>query len=245
MKKEKPTAAGEQRFTGFPAEGLRFLKELKKNNDRDWFRERKAVYEETVQAPMALLVTEVAAECRKRGLMVAAKDKQPVMRVYRDVRFSPNKSPYKTHVGASLKPVQAQVGEIYMHVSPEESFAAAGFWMPERGFLQAWRESMARDEGKRFLAVEKSLKKAGLGLSTEGRLTRLPRGYDAHAESAIADGLRLTSFVAVRDLRQEECRSAELVDVICEFAMGAKPLLEYGWGLQYAPKRDILEEGRR
>ena len=244
MKKEKAAAVNEERFAGFPAAGLRFLKELKKNNDRDWFRERKAVYEETVQAPMALLVTEVAAECRKRGLLVAAKDKQPVMRVYRDVRFSPNKTPYKTHVGASLKPVKGHVGEVYMHISPEESFVAAGFWMPERGFLQAWRESMAADEGKRFLTAEKSLKKAGLGLSTEGRLTRLPRGYDRFAESAIADGLRLTSFVTVRNLTAEDCKSAALVEVICAFVMGAKPLLEYGWKLGYEPKRDILEDRR-
>ncbi len=94
-------------FSGFSPEGMRFLKNLKKNNDREWFRERKEIYEELVHRPMELLVTEAAAACRKRGLMVAAKEKQPVMRVYRDIRFSPDKRPLKTHVSAGLKPLRA------------------------------------------------------------------------------------------------------------------------------------------
>ncbi|HEX4166482.1 MAG TPA: TIGR02453 family protein [Bryobacteraceae bacterium] len=236
------TAAGQEKFSGFPLEGLRFLKDLKKNNDRDWFRERKEIYERTVHEPMALLVTDVAETCRKRGLLVATKEKQPVMRVYRDVRFSPDKRPYKTHVGAGLKPLRATLGEVYIHISPEESFAAAGFWMPERAFLQAWRTSLVSDEGKNFLGVVRSLGKAGLEFSKESQLKKLPRGYERHADSHIADALRLTSYVTVRDLQPREYRSAALVKTICDFALATKPLLEYGWSLGFSPKRDLLEE---
>ncbi len=223
-----------EKFSGFPAAGMRFLRELKKNNDREWFRERKELYEKLVHRPMELLVTEAGVACRKRGLMVAAKEKQPVMRVYRDIRFSPDKRPFKTHVSAGLKPLGATTGELYIHISPEESFVAAGFWMPERTFLQAWRASLVDDEGTRFLAMAKKLSKAGLELSKENQLKRLPRGYDRFRETAIAGALRLTSYVSVRQLQAEEYQSAGLVEVVRDFGLAVKPLLDYGWNLNIA-----------
>lgn len=230
-------------FRGFPAAGLQFLKDLKSNNDRDWFRERKQTYLEQVEMPMAALVTQSAAIIRKRGLQIGIKDHNPVMRVYRDIRFSPDKRPFKTHVGASLKGGQKQskYGEIYIHISPEESFLAAGFWMPERSFLRAWRESMINTPVA-FLKIVKSLAKSELELSDEGTLTRLPRGFDNYAESELAKFLRLTSFVTTRPLTAKEYRSPQLVELLCEFALANKPLLEYGWSLNYTPQRDILEE---
>ena len=84
--------------------------------------------------------------------------------------------------------------------------------------------------------------KSGLLLSDERRLTRLPRGFDAYAGSDIADLLRLTSYVVTRDLTLEQCGTRALVDTIAEFAVAAKPLLEYGWKINYQPKRDILDE---
>ena len=235
-------AAGARVFSGFPQAGLQFLRELKENNDRDWFRERKEVYEEQVKMPMELLVMEAAAQCRKRGLMVYSKDKSPVMRIYRDIRFSADKRPFKTHVSASLRgSATSSHGELYIHVSPDESFLAAGFWMPERLFLQTWRESMVNDPAA-FLKMVKSLGKGGLHLSNESALTRLPRGYDRYAASEISEFLKLTSFVTTRALRQKDCRSAELVKSVSDFALAAKPLLDYGWKLGYTPGRDILDE---
>ncbi len=230
-------------FTGFAASGIQFLRDLKSNNDRDWFRERKQIYQEQVERPMALLVTEAASRSRKRGLQISTKDKNPVMRVYRDIRFSPDKRPFKSHVGASLKGMQkySKYGEIYIHVSPEESFLAAGFWMPERPFLHAWRESITKAPAA-FLRVVKSLAKSKLELSDENCLTRLPRGYDNYAESEVAPFLRLTSYVTTRPLAAKDYRSPRLVDLLCDFALANKPLLEYGWNLNYTPQRDLLDE---
>jgi len=220
---------------------MRFLRNLKKNNDRDWFRERKDLYEQSVRHPMELLVSEAAVRCRQNGLPLHTKDRSPVMRVYRDIRFSDDKRPFKSHVGASLRNTKTQFGELYIHISPEEAFLAAGFWMPERPFLQLWRQSMTENP-QRFLKVEKSLQKAGLTLSHENRLTRLPRGFDAYAESGVAEHLRLTSYVTTQALRPQDCTSPKLLETVCAFALGAKPLLEYGWSLNYTPRRDILEE---
>ncbi len=230
-------------FQGFPQAGLQFLRDLKENNDRDWFRERKQVYEAQVKRPMELLVVEAAAQCRKRGLLIHAKEKSPVMRVYRDIRFSADKRPFKTHVSASLagSPGVSSHGEVYIHVSPDESFVAAGFWMPERPFLQAWRDSMVKSPAE-FLRMVKSLAKSELRLSDENALTRLPRGYDRYAGSEIAEFLKLTSFVTTRALHPKECRSRQLVELVSDFGLAAKRLLDYGWKLNYAPPRDILDE---
>jgi uncharacterized protein (TIGR02453 family) len=230
-------------FAGFPQSGMQFLRDLKSNNDRDWFRERKHIYQEQVERPMAMLVTEAASRSRKRGLLVATKGKNPVMRVYRDIRFSPDKRPFKTHVGASLKGAQqcSKYGEIYIHISPEESFLAAGFWMPERPFLHAWRESMIKTPAA-FVLIVKSLAKSKLELSDENCLTRLPRGYDSYAESEVAPFLRLSSYVTTRPLTPKQYRSPQLVDLLCDFALANKPLLEYGWNLNYTSQRDILDE---
>jgi uncharacterized protein (TIGR02453 family) len=228
------------KFRGFPEEGIRFLRELKKHNDRDWFRDRKHLYQEHVEQPMAMLVTETASICRQHGLKLVANEKNPVMRVYRDIRFSADKRPYKTHVGAALHGVKGK-GGLYMHISPEESFVAAGFWMPERPFLQAWRTAMVADPNV-FLRLVKSLDKRDLALSEEDRLSRLPRGFDNQTQSEIAEFLKLTSYVVDRKLQPEEYRSPALIKVVTHFALATKPMLEFGWDLNYLAKRDILEE---
>jgi uncharacterized protein (TIGR02453 family) len=232
-----------RRFDGIPEAGFNFLRALKKHNDRDWFRERKHLFEEGVQRPMEALVVEAAAHCRKRGVALYAKDKNPLTRIYRDIRFSSDKRPFNTHLGAGLRssPAGNGLGEVYIHITFDKPLVAAGFWMPERPFLQLWRESMAADPAAMKRMV-RQLAKAGLSLSEERRLTRLPRGFDAFAGSDIADFMRLTSYVVARDLTPDQCRTTELVDTIVDFALAAKPLLEYGWKFNYQPKRDILDE---
>ena len=97
-----PTPEAEK-FNGFSKAGFDFLRALKKNNDRDWFRERKHVFDETVKRPMELLVQEAAARCRKSGITLYAKDKNPLTRIYRDIRFRSDKRPFNTHLGAGLR----------------------------------------------------------------------------------------------------------------------------------------------
>jgi uncharacterized protein (TIGR02453 family) len=233
-------------FSGFPKAGIRFLRELKRNNDRDWFRERKHIYEEAVRTPMESLVRGIAAACQKRGFPLHAKDKNPVMRVYRDIRFSSDKSPFHTHVGGSLKNSHSKTafGEMYIHISPEQSFIAAGFWMPERPFVQAWRNAMATHP-KPFSRVLSALEKHGLDLVRERSLTRLPRGFEAQTDSPLADVFKLTSYIVHRAVEATEYSSEKMIDIGADFALAARPLLEYGWALNYSPRRDILAEVER
>lgn len=240
---KQPTAVALPAFSGFPKAGIKFLRELKRNNDRDWFRERKHIYEEAVRVPMESLVREIAAACQSSGFGLHAKDKNPVMRVYRDIRFSSDKSPFHTHVGGSLKQSHSKTafGEMYIHISPEESFVAAGFWMPERPFVQAWRNAMVSDP-KRFTRVLSALEKHGIDLGREHSLTRLPRGFESQADSPLADIFKLTSYIVHRPIEATEYSSEKMVGIAADFALAARPLLEYGWALNYSPRRDILAE---
>jgi uncharacterized protein (TIGR02453 family) len=241
--KPKATAvqSGASVFAGFSKQGLQFLRDLKKNQDRDWFRERKDTYEQFVRQPMEALVLQASAACRKRGFPLYAKEKAPVMRVYRDIRFSPNKDPFNTHVGASLKrtPGKEGFGEVYLHISPESSFIAAGFWMPERPFVNAWRKEMDRDP-KKFRALLAHLKKQGLELGRERPLVRLPRGFEAHQGSDLEEHFKLISYVIHRPLLAAEYSSPKMIDAVVKFALISRPLLEYGWALNHQPPRDPL-----
>ncbi len=227
----KAPARGEA-FAGFSEQGFRFLKRLKQNNDREWFRERKQDYLEQVEEPMKRLVVAVSSACCARGLPLHPKERAPVMRVYRDIRFSKDKRPFKTHVAAELRRSFADSEcLLYIHISPQESFLGAGVWQADKDLLHAWRETMIRnpDAFERMLAA---LKRGNLALSTEHALAGMPRGLQNYAAEPIGPWLKLTSFILHRSLTPEDCLSPGLVDTVVDFAMAAKPLFEYAWAVE-------------
>src|SRR5262245_45663853 len=112
-------------FAGFPEEGLKFLRSLKRNNNRDWFQTHKSNYEEFVKKPMEELVLALASDFSKIAPEIVATPKASIFRIYRDTRFSKDKSPYKTHVAASFPPkglAKHQGGGLYLHIAPTEVF---------------------------------------------------------------------------------------------------------------------------
>ena len=125
---------------------------------------------------MEALVTEAAEAARKRGFPLFPKAKNPLTRIYRDIRFSHDKTPFHTHVGAVLHgpPRTGGYGEIYIHIEPANPFVAAGFWMPERDFLRRWRERMATKPAE-FQKVVRSLAAKKVEWLDGYSLKRLPR----------------------------------------------------------------------
>jgi len=219
-------------FSGFPEAGFRLLQQLKKNNNREWFEDRKAAYKQTVHQPMELLVSAVSDECRARGLPLFAKGKNPVMRVYRDIRFSADKTPFKTHVAAELRrSFSGSQAMLYLHFAPERSFVAAGVWQPDRPLLQAWRAAMM-NKPEEIEQVAASLKRKKLELDFEYSLSSMPRGFANFARSPIAPFLKLTSFVMTRTVERDACISDKLVGTIGAFASDARPLLEFAWKVE-------------
>ena len=131
-------------FTGFPPATFTFLRGLAANNNREWFAANKSAYERAVLAPFHLLLADVVSELAKRGIPLSGDPKKAIFRVYRDVRFSKEKLPYKTHAGAILTRdgIKGASGVLYVHIDPEGCFLAAGFHNPDREQLAAIREAI-------------------------------------------------------------------------------------------------------
>src|SRR5271168_3699890 len=155
-------------FAGFRPATFEFLNELRDNNDPVWFKPRKAVYEAEVLAPFRDLIVAVAAALHQARLPLVGDPKRGIFRIYRDVRFSPDKRLYKTHAGAVLTRSggRREPGVLYIHVAPGESMVAAGFWHPEPPLLARLRRALLGDPDT-FLAIVGRLSAAGCPLSSE------------------------------------------------------------------------------
>jgi uncharacterized protein (TIGR02453 family) len=229
----KPKA---RRFEGFPPRGLRFLAELEKHNDRTWFAPRKAVYEETLLLPLRALVDELSDRFARKRIPVFGDERRSIFRIYRDVRFTHDKRPYKTHVSAYLSPDGGRrtPGGMYLHLSPSESFIGVAFYQIDKALLTRWRTAMA-ERPQDFLRVIRDLKRARLQLQApeeqEDALARLPRGFTHLADTPLAPYFRLRHFIIHEDLARADLGSRKLLDRSVRFVERAIPLLAYGWRL--------------
>ena len=173
-------------FAGFPAEMPRFFKALKKNNDREWFQPRKEQYVQFVHQPMTDLVMALNQQLQKIAPDYVADPKKAIFRIYRDTRFSNDKTPYKTHIGAFFTPrrnVNSGAG-LYMHFSDDSVFVGGGVYHPEREVLLAVREHV-RDNHKALRKILAQAKvKSMFGEIGGGKLTRPPKGFDPEHPAA-------------------------------------------------------------
>src|SRR6266852_9638936 len=158
-------------FPGFPPAALTFFKGLRDHNDPVWFKPRKAVYEAEVLAPFRHLIVAVAATLEEAGLPLVGDPRRSIFRIYRDVRFSPDKRLYKTHAGAVLTRSgnKRDPGLLYLHLAPGESMVAAGFWHPEPPLLARLRRAIVADP-EEFLTITGDLAAAGTPVASDDRL---------------------------------------------------------------------------
>ena len=211
-------------FTGFSRDAVRFLADLAVNNERSWFQPRKAEYERLLKAPLEALCLALADRFEARGLPLRSDPGKSPFRIYRDVRFSADKSPYKTHVSASF-PWVGEGGGVgaYFHFQPGEMFAGGGMWHPEPAQLAAWRNTVDRDLG----TVEAVLRSPGFvgtfGEVSGDRLKRVPTGFAA--DHPAADLLKLKDVTFGRPLSDDEALSSELPDLLVETFAAAIPVL--------------------
>jgi uncharacterized protein (TIGR02453 family) len=217
-------------FAGFPPAGFAFLNDLRDNNDPVWFKPRKALYEAEVLAPFRDLIIAVGEMLSQAGLPLIGDPRRGIFRIYRDVRFSPDKRLYKTHAGAVLTRSggRRDPGVLYIHVAPGESMVAAGFWHPEPTLLARLRRAILGDSDG-FLAIADRLAAADCPLSSDERLSRPPRGFEMAKSTPAAEYVAWKSFTAHRMLSDTEMQSPALVDHIADFARTVLPLLEWGW----------------
>lgn len=200
------------RYAGFTAQSVAFLNELTANNNREWFKENKSRYEEQVldvalhfiqsmHDPLAEIAPHFTAQATRVG--------GSLMRVYRDTRFSKNKTPYKTNIGIQFRHEMARdvhAPGYYVHVDPEQVFLGVGMWRPDSEPLRAIRERIAAKpaEWKRTIGDPKFRKHFSLGGEV---LTRPPRGFDKEHE--LIGDIKRKSFIAVKDLDVADCQNPQ------------------------------------
>lgn len=237
-------------FTGFAPADLAFLSGLRQNNDRDWFTENRAVYDEGLKPGLAALILSLNDALAARGLPLAGDPKASQFRIHRDTRFSKDKRPYKTHVSATLTRDGKKMspGMLYVHIEPDAPgadalldfgalhddphghgpFAAAGFYLDERSDIDAFRAAVAADP-QGWARVETALAKAGLRLDPGDPVKRMPKGFETHAGGPLEETLKRTRWIVSRPLTQAEIQSADLPETIAAFVAAARPLMDFGW----------------
>ncbi len=216
-------------FEGFPKEGLAFLRSLKKNNRRDWFEKRKADYEMFVKLPMQSLIASLQPHFLSFAPEFDINPKRSIFRIYRDVRFSKDKSPYKTHVAAHFvlrgKPKGIEGSGYYLHIEPGEVFYGGGIYMPDGDQLKKIRKAIA-ERREEFLDIigDKTFKRSFKKIEGE-KLQRVPQGYEP--DHPMADWLKLKQFFVGASLSEETCRTPRFVNVIARGFETATPLVKF------------------
>jgi uncharacterized protein (TIGR02453 family) len=218
-------------FTGFSRQGVEFLAELAANNDRAWFQPRKAEYERLLKEPLAALCLALGDRFEKAQLPLASDPVRSPFRIYRDVRFSADKSPYKTQVSASF-PWTGEGGGVggYFHLAPGEIFAGGGMWHPEPARLASWRRRIVDRWPEVQAVVADPRFVATFGEVSGDSLTRVPAGFPRdHPQARL---LKLRDVTFGRRLSDEEVFSSRLPDLLVETYEAAVPLLALLAGLE-------------
>jgi uncharacterized protein (TIGR02453 family) len=168
------------RFSGFSPDALSFLRALKRNNRREWFQPRKEKYESLIKAPMLELIECLNQELARFAPHYIQPPQKAVYRIYRDTRFSKDKTPYKTHISAIFprsNAVKREGAVFYFHFTEKELLVFGGVWSPERDELRAYRTLIqeSHEELAEILAQPK-LRRAFGELQGE-QLSRMPKGF--------------------------------------------------------------------
>ena len=231
--KKRPAVTG-----GLPIRpaALTFFRQLARNNNKPWFEDHRTDYEQAVKGPLSDLIEEVDVRLAQLAPEFIGDPKRSMFRIYRDVRFSKDKSPYKTAAGVWFYHADAgrKVGKdaegggagIYFHLAPEGCFSAGGVWMPAGPVLAKIRERLAEDtEGFEAVIREPKFKRRFGVLDEEAMLKRLPRGYDE--DHPAARWLRYKSFTVHRPLTTTQVHSKRLPETLAADVAVMLPFLRW------------------
>jgi len=224
-------------FTGFRPEAIQFLADLAENNSRDWFTPRKAEYEQLLKEPLAALCVALDAAFRARKIPLEGDPARSPFRIYRDVRFSKDKSPYKTNVAASFPWIEGGTAEGphgfgesgnpggYFHMAPGEVYIGGGMWHPPTAKLAAFRAAVADDpKAVRKLIDEPRFAKTFGAISGE-TLKRVPPGFPAdHPEAEL---LKHKDLTFGRRLADKDVQGPGLVNLIADSFEVATPVMRW------------------
>lgn len=225
-------------FRGFTPEAIQFLADLAANNDRSWFQSRKAEYERLLKEPMEQLVAALGGRFAAAGLPLLADPKRSLFRIYRDTRFSKDKSPYKSHMAASFpwltrSEAGSQVAGDHPHGNggyfnfvPGEMYVGGGMWMPERERLDAFRRALLDEPERVASAIEDPRFVAAFGgVNSHETYKRVPPGWPA--DHPRADLFRWKDVVFGCRRSDHDVCSPDLPDQLTEAYVAALPVFRF------------------
>jgi uncharacterized protein (TIGR02453 family) len=212
----------------FSAETLRFLRALKRNNRREWFNAHRDDYETYVRQPMTAIVERLAIDFRAFAPELVASPKVSMYRIYRDTRFSENKTPYKTHIAAVFPTrglLKHEGAGVYFHVSPDEVWIGGGMYAPDALRLHAVREHIAANARKLRAIVESSGFRKHFGALEGEKLKRVPRGFPT--DHPAAEYLKFRQFLAGAEFPASLASSPKFYGTLLTVFREATPLTRF------------------
>lgn len=214
----------------FTSATFTFLEQLAENNDREWFALNKSRYEEEVRDPALRLIADFGSRLRDISphfLAVPKAQGGSLFRIYRDTRFSKDKSPFKNNTGIHFRhesSKDAHAPGFYLHIQPGEVFFGAGLWRPEGSAAKAIRELIASKPDDWIAAVTRPPFTDELSLAGES-LKRPPRGFDP--EHPLIEDLKRKDFIGSVDLGEKTAKSGDLLDRMTVLCSAAAPLMAF------------------
>ncbi len=231
----------------FTPRAVRFFRQLARHNEKAWFEAHRDEYETEVREPMRQLIEDLDIRFAQFAPEIGGDPKRSMFRINRDIRFSKDKSPYKTHAAcwfhhrnaARSVGSEADAGSagFYFHFQPGKSMIGAGLWMPPRQQLNKLRHAIA-DDPPAFDRMAGSIPSRFGGLDDEAMLKRMPRGYAE--DHPAAKWLRHQSFTSGRMLTDAQVTSASLAQLLASEFKALLPLVRWlngALGFQPASRR--------
>jgi uncharacterized protein (TIGR02453 family) len=212
----------------FSRHTLAFLRALKRHNDRDWFRAHQEDYQAHVRGPMIELLSRLAGDLPSFAPELISDPRVSLYRIYRDTRFSADKSPLKTNVAAHF-PARGLARNggagLYVEVAPQWVWIGGGLYMPSPSDLQAIREHIAANHGRLRRTLTGSPFRQAVGELSGERLTRVPRGYPT--EHPAAELLKFKQFLAGCEFEAEFATSPRFYPKLLTIFKAVAPLVRF------------------
>lgn len=214
-------------FNGFPKEGLKFLKNLKNNNNRDWFIANKSTYEDFVKLPMQSLIVSINPLLKAFAPEILADPKKSMFRIYRDTRFSNDKTPYKTHAAATFQHSKnwKESAGFYLHIEPAEVFLGGGMYMPSGDQLKKIRNNISVKYDDLFIIINARKFKLLFGDIHGYKLSRVPSGFEK--DHPAAEFLKMKQYFISHSLPLKMCYKKDFPIKAAEIFKEMNPLVKF------------------
>jgi uncharacterized protein (TIGR02453 family) len=205
--------------------GFEFLQALKQNNNRDWFNAHKTLYQEELNK-IETFAEALLQQLNTHDVIETPSGKKSVHRIYRDIRFSANKTPYKTNWSGNFKrATKYRRGGYYFQIEPGNSFIAGGFWGPNTQDLKRIRDEIAFDPTPLRKIINSRLFKGTFGTLKGEQLKTAPKGFEAQHEAI--DLLRYKQFLLIRKFSDKEVLSKDFFKTAGQTFQHMRPFFDY------------------